>query len=329
MLTDTQVRRATASAVRAPSLHNTQPWLFAQVGSSVHVRADRARWLEHEDPLGRELLISCGGALRHLVLGLREQGLDVRTELLPDPADPDLVAVVNVVGERPATLVEAQLCEATELRHTDRSAFSPEPVAQEVLDRLCGIAAAEGAVLDVLDDDEVLALSVLTSHADRVLAADVAISTEKQSWTSDLPTPTEGVPSAALPDHGARRGSPVPLRDFESGAQPPAAVDLTAGGSSEPPQAERPVVVVLGSTADDPRSWVSAGWVLSDLLLTLTSLGLVASPFTQPLEVPGLRTRLRSALGMRAHPQMVLRLGHPAGSGSPVTGRRPVSDVLR
>ncbi|MGZ6792669.1 MAG: Acg family FMN-binding oxidoreductase, partial [Mycobacteriales bacterium] len=291
MLTDTQVRRAAASAVRAPSLHNTQPWLFAQVGSSVHVRADRARWLEHEDPLGRELLISCGGALRHLVLGLRAQGLDVRTELLPDPGDPDLVAVVNVVGEKAATLVEAQLCEATELRHTDRSAFSPEPVGQDVLDRLCGIAAAEGAVLDVLDDDEVLALSVLTSHADRVLAADVAISTEKQSWTSDLPAPAEGVPSAALPDHGAHRGSPVPLRDFESGAQPAPAVDLT----SEPPQVEHPVVVVLASTADDPRSWISSGWVLSDLLLTLTSLGLVASPFTQPLEVPGLRTRLRSA----------------------------------
>lgn len=324
MLSATQVRRAAACAVRAPSLHNSQPWLFAQVGSSVHVRADRQRWLEHEDPLGRELLLSCGGGLRHLVLGLRAQGLDVRTELLPDPGDRDLVAVVTVVGEREATPEETRLHEAVALRHTDRSAFAPEPVAAEDLDRLRAVVEAEGAVLDVLDDDEVLTLSVLTSHADQVLAADVAISTEKQSWTSDLPTPAEGVPSSALPDHGARRGSPVPLRDFDSGAAPQRAVDLT----DEPPQAEHPAVVVLASTADDPRSWVSTGWVLSDLLLTLTSLGLAASPFTQPLEVPGLRTRLRSALGMRGYPQMVLRVGHPTGSGSPVTGRRPVSDVL-
>jgi nitroreductase len=325
VLSPTQLRRATADAVRAPSLHNTQPWLFAQVAGSVHVRADRQRWLEHEDPLGRELLISCGGALRHLVLGLRAQGLDVRTELVPDPQDPDLVAVVTVVGERLPTLVETELHAALELRHTDRSAFSPDPVSPDVLDRLRGIVETEGGVLDVLDDDDVLAVAVLTSRADRVLQEDEALSGEQQSWTSALPRPEEGLPAEALPDHGAHRASPLPLRDFRNGTEEP---PVPAGAPSDPPVAEHPVVVVLGSTADDRRSWISAGWTLSDLLLTLTASGLVASPFTQALEQPGLRTRLRSALGMQGHPQMVLRIGYPAGSGSPVTGRRPISDVL-
>lgn len=324
MLSTQQVRRAAACAVRAPSLHNTQPWLFTQVGDTVHVRADRERWLKHEDPLGRELLMSCGGSLRHLVLGLRCESLELRTDLLPDPEDPDLVAVVTVVGDLPPTLVEMELREAARVRHTDRSAFAPEPVSPGILDRLRRIVEAEGCVLDVLDEDDILQLSVLTGRADRILGGDAALSTEQDGWTSALENPTEGVPAQALPDHGRQRGSSVPLRDFHSAAEPPP----TNRSTQEPPPAEHPTLLVLGSMTDDWRAWISAGWTLTDVLLTLTSLGLVSSPISQPLEIPALRTRLQTALGMQSHPQLVLRVGHPSGSGSPATGRRPVSEVL-
>lgn len=323
MLTQDELESAVAFAVLAPSLHNTQPWLFSQDGDSVVVRADTSRWLREQDPIGRELLISCGGAVRHLVLGLRVQGLDLRWELLPRPdLDPDEVAVVTVTGRRPASAHDQELGTAASLRHTDRSRFSETPLASEVLDRMRQLAEREGCFLDVLDDDDVLELAVLTEHADRLLREDATTRGEQDRWTSDLARPAEGVPADALPDHGARRGSPVRLRDFLTEPAEP------AGPAGEPPPAEHPTLVVLGTESDDRRAWIRCGWTLSELLLTLTCEGLVASPLTQALEVPGLRTRLRAALGLQGNPQMVLRLGHPGGPGSPQTGRRSIGEVL-
>ena len=50
-------------AVRAPSSHNTQPWLFRDREGAVEVHADRSRALPVNDPHDRELHISCGAAL--------------------------------------------------------------------------------------------------------------------------------------------------------------------------------------------------------------------------------------------------------------------------
>ncbi len=307
---------AVAAAVRAPSVHNTQPWLFSRHNNAVHVRANRARWLPEEDPLGRELHLSCGGAVRHLVLALRAVCLEVSCVLLPDPDDVDLLAVVTVVGSARPTLPEVALYEALWTRHTDRSRFRDVPVPQRVMDRLRTIAEAEDCSLDVLGEEDVLRLAVLTDHAERLLENDPALAGEQQRWTSPAHLPRMGVPMSP-PDP---RGSDVPLRHF--GVR-------SANSSGEPPPVERPVHVVLSTATDDPSSWLSAGWTLSDLLLTLEQERLAASPSTQVLELPGLRAQLRGALGLQGAPQMLLRLGYPEGTGSLQTSRRPVAEVLR
>ncbi|MDX6584329.1 MAG: hypothetical protein QOI10_3513, partial [Solirubrobacterales bacterium] len=55
-------------AVRAPSLHNTQPWRWRVGDESVQLYLDQARQLPATDPEGRELIISCGAALHHLLV---------------------------------------------------------------------------------------------------------------------------------------------------------------------------------------------------------------------------------------------------------------------
>ncbi len=325
MLTETQMLTAIACAVRAPSLHNTQPWLFTRVPEGILVRADTTRWLRAEDPLGRELLLSCGGAVRHLVLGLRLQGLDVRCDLLPHPeTDPDLVAAITIVGRRPVTPDDTEFDTASQLRHTDRSRFSEKTLPAEVLDRLRAVAELGGCFLDVLDDDDTLELAVLTARADHVARAEPALRGEQSRWTAHGSRPAEGVPATALPAHGAGRASPVRLRDF--GADD--SLRIVLDDDPEPPAAEHPVLVVLGTPTDDRLSWVQCGWTLTEVLLSLTMEGLVASPLTQALEIPGVRSCLRTALGLQGRPQMVLRLGYPAGDGSARTGRRTVGEVL-
>src|ERR1039457_4883635 len=83
-----QVGYLVATAARAPSLHNTQPWRFRIALSAVEVHADRRRGLPAEDPAGGELLISCGAAIFGLRLAIRHLGPLAGATLLPGPPPP-------------------------------------------------------------------------------------------------------------------------------------------------------------------------------------------------------------------------------------------------
>ncbi|MGH3272773.1 MAG: hypothetical protein ACRDNZ_00405, partial [Streptosporangiaceae bacterium] len=68
-----QARYLIATAARAPSVHNTQPWRFRVDRSVLELYYDPGRKLR-VDPLGREELISCGAALFGLRLAVRSLG---------------------------------------------------------------------------------------------------------------------------------------------------------------------------------------------------------------------------------------------------------------
>ena len=75
----------------------------------------------------------------------------------------------------------------------------------------------------------------------------------------------------------------------------------------------RPAIAVLSTRAEDSSGWVGAGVALQRVLLVATSYDLTASFLDQVLEHPAPRFRVRELIGGRSWPQMVLRLGYPAG----------------
>lgn len=321
-MTPAQIQQVLQTAVQAPSVHNTQPWRFEVDGDVLRVYADRSRLLARQDPGGRELLVSCGGAAWHAWLAVRGLDRACRLDWLPEPADPDLLAQLTVQDPAPAPPQERGLLDAVPLRHTDRSAFAPDPVPEAVLADLRRAAEHEDAYLSVEQSaDKVLALEVLVARADQLLHADPQVAAELRHWVREGDHPADGVPAGALPDHGRGRGSSLTLRDF-------APLDAPVPHDLEPPAPERPVLAVLSTDGDAPLDWLRSGAALGRVLLTATAAGLSANPQTQVLEVPGLRERLVQELGLVGRPQMLLRLGYPQGPGSPAAGRRPVPDVL-
>lgn len=81
-------------AVRAPSIHITQPWRWRLAGDRLTLLADRTRQLPVIDPDGHSLLISCGAALDLTEIALRSARCPVRTTVLPDPSNPNLLATM-------------------------------------------------------------------------------------------------------------------------------------------------------------------------------------------------------------------------------------------
>ena len=87
------------------------------------------------------------------------------------------------------------------------------------------------------------------------------------------------------------------------------------------------LVTLLNTRLDQPSDWLRAGQGLQRVLLHATAHQVAAAFHTQPLELPGLRQRVRQTVAGGGCPQLILRLGLTAKDIDP-TPRRPARDVL-
>ena len=312
--TPEQVRHVVQAAGLAPSVHNTQPWRFVARPERLELLADRSRRLSVLDPDGRQLHLSCGAALLHARVAARALGLDGAVRLLPDPARPELLAELVLTEGQPASEDDVRMATAILHRHTHRGAVAPREVPGALVERLRLAAEAEGALLHpVVDEDELVELEVLLAAADAHEEQDPAYRAEVLRWVQPGDPQPDGVPldaAVTVP------GSSLRQRDFA----------LTRTEATGTPAAEHPAVVVVASEDDTPLSWLRAGQALAAVLLRAADHGVQAQPLGQVTDVLAYRLGLRSALGMVALPQLVLRMGFAVGTAP--TPRRAVEDVL-
>jgi nitroreductase len=311
---ESDLRRAAGAAIRAPSLHNSQPWRFRLRDGGIEVLADPDRQLAVADSGGWAVRIACGAATLNARLALAVHGTPAEVVIRPDRRQPGLVARLTRAPDRPATYPEQDLYAAIPRRHSNRQPFWPDPVPADLRARLIEAADAEACWLDLLVGMTALAgFAEIATSADRVLRRDTRYQSELAAWVH-ADAAADGVPVAA----GAPLAEPqdlLPQRSFTDRRRAP-------GRDFEP----EPLVAILGSAADSPADQIRAGQALQRVLLTATDAGLASSMISQPIEVPTARDQLRRSLGRAGIPQMALRIGygHP---GRP-TPRRDITDVL-
>jgi hypothetical protein len=305
------------TAARAPSVHNSQPWRFRVGPSAIELSCDRRRQLR-TDPLGREMLISCGTALFGLRLAVRSLGYLPVVTLLPDPARPRLIARVGMGAAAPMTAEERRMLEAVPHRHTHRGPFEPGPLPDGLLAGLQHDALSEGATLVLVEGDIAYRqLADLVAAAADQLDLDPRARDETRRWTRSADSPArDGVPAQVF----AVRGGPGPgrlrQRDFDLDRR---LARLPAGGES-------PVATaVLLTRGESSHEWLRAGQALHRLLLHAASERVLASLYTQPLEIPLTRALIRERLALPGHPQLLLQLGRARTTH--LTTRRSVGEM--
>jgi nitroreductase len=309
----------------APSVHNTQPWHFRVEGETLVLSRDPQRRLASVDPTGRQQVISCGAALHLAAVDLRMQGFDPVVEEPAHPRRDNDLAVLRPVAGHAVSTRDVTEWRAARDRHTQRERFADRAVEPAIVAQLRAAAEAQGAWVRVVGDEDLPSLAVLLSHADEVERDDPAYRAELAQWTQRPAGSPDGLPTEATPDTTGR-GSTVRLRQFVLAD----AADATQGTSplavADPPPAEHPLTIVLGTESDGVVDWLRAGGALMALWLRATVDGVQAALLGQVVDLDWSRARLGAVLGVVGHPQLVLRLGYGhAGSDTP---RRPVSEVL-
>jgi nitroreductase len=309
------VRSALALASRAPSVHNSQPWLWRYDGRTVHLVADLSRWLPATDAVGRDMVVSCGVALHHLRVALAAAGLAAAVRRMPDPDNPDVLATAVLQARLPS---DADLRAAAMIirRRTDRRRYSDWPVPPAFVAELAARAAAEGVVARPVDEagGRAAVVEAMRTAGQEQLNTD-GFATETSLWTVRR-AGDDGIPAANL------LADPVGTGDGLARPFPGGTIVQESGNDGA-------VLMVLGTASDDPLSQLRAGEALSSMLLHATDLGLATCPLTQPLEVTSTYGALRDDLfGGRAAPQAILRIGWAPPEPLPPTPRRAIADVI-
>jgi nitroreductase len=296
--TEDTIHTALSLATRAPSIHDSQPWLWRVGTQSLHLYAD-ADWRgPHTDGEGRDVLLSCGASLHHCLVALAALGWRAKVQRLPDAAQPEHLAALELYPH-PASALDVVFAAAIPRQRNDWRPYSLWPVSAADMALIGARAAGVG---------------VTTRRVETVPEVQhvVAQAVWRQTTASD------------------NVGESAPENDrhvtFADGPH----WNTTKPGSDS--GADNAVVLALGTKDDSRLARLRAGEAMSVVLLSATALGLASCPLAEPLESAEVRhamqTNLFSIVGV---PQILLRLGWPPVDADPLPSppRRPLVDVCQ
>lgn len=308
--------QAARDALRAPSMHNSQPWRWRVDAGALELSADAGRQLKVADPHARLMMVSCGAALHHARVSVAAAGWDPAVRRYPAGAGG--LARLVLTRPRAADPEALALRAAIDRRRTDRRPYGDEPVPAEARAAITAAVAAEGVRLRIVPPDQMSLLSIAAATASLVQLSDPAYRNELVRWTNRPQWSKDGIPPGLAVRSVPRR---VPVRTFALDSQD--GLPVGAGGDGGA------VYVVLYHADEEPADWLRAGEALSALLLTATAYGLATATISDVVEVGRSRRLVRRVLGEPGQPYIAARCGVAATAQALAeVPRRDAADVI-
>lgn len=308
------------SAVKAPSGHNTQPWLFVKEEGGISIRPDFKRALPIADPENRELYISLGCAAETALIAAGFYGYNavLNSNFLESQCILKIELSKNDTGEQQG------LFSFINSRQTTRNFYDDTPISEENLEELKQLVEDSGIVLEFYTGQE-KAISFLpyVLEANKMQLSKPGFKTELLQWLrfskKEAMQKGDGLYSAftGVPPMGRLLGRIV-LKNL-----------VTA--KSEEKRLLRQLhktalIAIFASPNNDCLNWIKTGRYYQRFALTCTKLGLSHSCINLPCQINLVRDKMERELGLAGFPQLLVRLGY-----SPKTSfsfRRRLNEVI-
>ena len=318
---DTHVlKKAVLLACRAPSVHNSQPWLWVAEDGVLRLFVDRHRTVPGTDPSGREAIISCGAVLDHLRVAMLAAGWHAEIKRLPSSNDPDHLASIEFSSVDHVTDAQRDRAAAILRRRTDRLPFGWPTYWDSFAPALRSMFDDSLVTLHVLSDDARPQLVEASQLTDVVRRDDWSYHAELDWWTSPFVV-NEGVPASALASdkehYRVDVGREFPIRSHTD-RRPEIKVDWSK-------------ILVLSTPSDAKAEVLRCGEALSTVLLECTMAGMATCTLTHLIEVDESRDIVRSLIKQRGQPQVLIRVGiaPPMEDRPAPTPRSPLGEVFQ
>ncbi len=294
-------------AILAPSIHNSQPWLFRVFDSTVEVFADRSRALAVVDPEDNALVMSCGTAIESLTQCLTAFGFTYQVSLFPELMDPDLLARITIHEKHLPPVNAQETLTAIRRRHSIRRGFVEKPLNTE-FEVACGpdLSWTGLKLLPIVDPAVENVLLDRIQKRDTKNMSDKRFVRESASWMHPL-------------RERSRDGIPQPLGEPDKTGN---TWERHLTGDDEPISR----TVLLISDSNDSQQWVRAGMKLMSCLIGASRFGVNAAIQSLPSTSTSFRKQVSKIAGTDTIPMLLLRFGK--AKRPIITHRRPLVDVL-
>lgn len=317
------IEEAVRLACRAPSLYNSQPWLWVADNGRLDLFLDRTRVMD-TDRSTREAYISCGALIDHLRVAMAARGWLAHLDRFPDPNNSEHLVRVEFTALGCVTDDQRRRATAILKRRTDRLPLMAPFCAPNDWDSfepwLRSKVGDHPVRLDVLPDEMRPRLAEAARLTDSLRLYDIPYHSELSWWTAPFEM-SEGIPYSSLVSAaessrvGVNRAFP-----YTHNRERRAEVGL-----------DHSKILMLTTDDDEPASALRCGEALSVILLECTMAGMATCPVTHLTELSVSRELLAALTDHLDLPQVLVRVGIAStlDKSPPPTPRRSLTDVLQ
>ncbi|ATV27885.1 nitroreductase [Prevotella intermedia] len=307
-------------ATKAPSGHNTQPWLFKIGESEIDIYPNFAKSLPAVDADNRELFVSLGCATENLCIAAKQKGYKSEIAIADDGVV--RVKLSKDTNENAGSPLFSQIA----VRQTNRSVYNGKMIPDDSIDVLqkMTVEPAVGIYFYKNGTTEYNAIAEMVYAGNSLQMNDKRFKAELQQWMrynkKHQNTTQDGLSYAVF-------GAPnVPF--FIAKLVMSKAINEKTQNKNDRKKIASSSHLVLFTTKDNTiEQWINLGRTLERVLLRATQMGIANAYLNQPNEERNISVELANALGMETeHPTILLRIGY--GKKMPYSLRRDISTCI-
>lgn len=318
--TSDQIHFLLGYAILAPSTHNAQPWLFEIDGDVCKIYLDESKRLPEADPTGRDAWISIGCMLENLLIAARHFSFE--PEITWYTAGSHIATLK--FGKQDDSTTNESLLSVIPHRWNARGFFLEKSIPDSILSELEKIPRSyQGIELSCIQDTGAVdKIARLTAAGVKEAQGTRAFRREFASYFhSNITKKYTGIPGFAVT---------LPLIPSFILPKLLMVADLSPVLSKINYKSVKnaPLVCVLSSSDDSPRTWVEVGRTAQRCMLELNAQELRTSVYVASVEIGEYYKDLQVITGLDARPQFLFIAGY-MDTEEKHTPRIPVSDLFK
>lgn len=310
-------------AIKAPSGHNTQPWLFRIHEDCIEIHPDNRKILHVVDSNRREMFISLGCAAENLCIAAKSKGYTSSVNISEEGI---IYIKLQWTRDQKDTLLSGQISK----RQTNRSIYNGKQIPEETIRELLAINKEEYIGLYCWEkrNTEFKKMLYYVLAGNKIQMSDIHFKNELKSWMrfnkADNQRTLDGLSYAVF---GAPN-LPKWISHLIMGAC------LTPGmqNKSDEKKIKRSSHIVLFTIENDTiQEWIQLGRILERFLLKTTEAKIATAFINQPCELKVLAEQMRREVLHKTGkekriPAVLLRMGY--AKPMPYSLRKSFDEVI-
>lgn len=321
MLSEEIALKIIRQAVKAPSGHNTQPWLFKYGNDYIEIIPDFTKILEVVDPQNRELYISIGCAVENTIIASTYYGFDTKMEL----SNSENGLQVRIVLKNSDQELKDSLYPYIAKRGCNRGVYKEKLIEKHLLTMIQEILVDKNVTIQFFSKKEVFEkLTPFILEANELQLSNGNFKNELVSWMRFSEKVAmqkgDGLYSACMgiPNLGSYIGPHFIRFALQPKMENKRILKIIQHSSH---------FALFSIDHDTPEVWIQLGRVFQKFGLLTTKLGIAHAHLNMPCEVDSIRMKMQNFLKLEEKtPLLLIRMGY--NNPMPFSFRKSIEKVI-